>query len=246
MMVSREHSITEPRGSAEAVIFRKADGVGALRVDAHEWLGRTITKDQQIFSAADYDPLRGPCCGSRSKRLISVPAALAAAPLVIQTGLNMEGAECVEGSGLVLRLRGGGDRGSSRSSPQKCKHQFRQRTSSSAGLSNAVEGRPSDKSSSMVTLMPRTAPVKCPALHSLSFKMVTPGSGVCTKCARNLQAVSQSNSVALYYTRHACNNCIYQLCVACAEVVEDCGTVPLPAPPPKPRPPAVTNPFFEP
>ena len=122
MMVGREHAITEPRGSAEAVIRRKADGVGAPRVDAHEWLGKTITKDQQIFSAADDDPLRGPCCGSRSERPISVLAALAAAPLVIQTGSNMEGVEGVEGSGLVLRLRGGGDRGSSSGSPQKRKH----------------------------------------------------------------------------------------------------------------------------
>ena len=53
--------------------------------------------------------------------------------------------------------------------------------------------------------------------------------------------------MALYYT---CNTfqtgCNYQLCVACAEVVEDCSTVQLPAPQPKPKPPAVTNPFFEP
>ena len=34
--------------------------------------------------------------------------------------------------------------------------------------------------------------------------------------------------------------------MACAEVVEHCGTVPLPAPLPNPKPPAVTNPFFEP
>ena len=150
-----------------------------------------------------------------------MPAALAAAPLVIQTGSNMDGAEGIEGSGIVLRLHGGGDRGSSSGSPQKRKHQFRQRTSSSAGLFNAAEGGPSDESSSMVASMPRTAPVKCPALHSLSSKMVTSGSGVCTKCAHNLQVVSQSNGVALYYTCHAHNNCIYQLCVACAEVVED-------------------------
>ena len=87
-------------------------------------------------------------------------AALAAAPLVIQTGSNMEGAEGIEGNGLVLRLRGGCDRRSSSGSPQKRKHQFLQRTSSSAGLSNAAEGGLSDKSSSMVASMPRTAPVK--------------------------------------------------------------------------------------
>ena len=153
-------------------------------------------------------------------------------------------AEGIEGSGIVLRLHGGGDRRSSSGSPQKRKHHFCQHTSSSAGLSNAAEGGPSDKSSSMVASMPCTVPVKYPALHSLSSKTVTSGSGVCTKCACNLQAVSQSNGVALYYTCHARNNCIYQLGVACAEVVEDYGTVPLPAPPPKPKPPAVTNPFF--
>ena len=98
----------------------------------------------------------------------------------------------------------------------------------------------------MVASMPRTVPVKCPMSHSLSSKTVMSGSGVCTKCAHNLQVVSQSNGVALYYTCHARNNCIYQLCVACAEVVEHCGTVPLPAPLPNPKPPAVTNPFFEP
>ena len=83
MMVGREHAIIEPRGTAEAVICLKADRVGAPMVDAHEWLGKTITKDQQIFSVADDNPLRGPCCGSRSERPIPVPAALAAAPLVM-------------------------------------------------------------------------------------------------------------------------------------------------------------------
>ena len=98
----------------------------------------------------------------------------------------------------------------------------------------------------MVASMPRTVPVKCPMSHSLSSKTVMSGSGVCTKCAHNLQVVSQSNSVALYYTCNTHNNCIHQLCMACAEVVEYCGTLPLPAPPPNSKPPTVTNPFFEP
>ena len=102
---------------------------------------------------------------------------------------------------LVMRLRGGGDRECS-GSPQKRKHQFRQRsTCSSAGSSNAAES-----SSMMVARMPRTAPVKCPASHPLSSETATSGSGVCTKSVHaTCRQWHRERCGALLYLQHVSN-----------------------------------------